>query len=363
MFIKLFLGICILNSIEAIFLIKLPTEEVDKIHGKLAAEKPHVLLSPNDAAQSPLNLESIENSHHGHVAALEAKNLVDLAESLNLTILVKALEETGLDNIIDHEGKYTLFAPTDEAFKNIPEWAGKIPLKELLKFHVARGLIYSKDITNDLEVRSILAKRDIRLNIYKNGSLVTANGSPIKAVDFEAHNGVLHIIDKVFVHIYERGGTIVKELSRCPAFKFATKLIGIAGMWELLHEKGPFTLFAPTDEAFSKLTPDVVQHLMDNPTLLRQVLLYHVAVGTWYSAGLEDGATLRTEHGAKISVGVGEDFVKINQQAMVTSTDGTASNGVIHGIDTVLMPPALLKKIQKSMKYSGRRHLKGRNGD
>ena len=75
MFIKLFLGICILNSIEAIFLIKLPTEEVDKIHGKLAAEKPHVLLSPNDAAQS-----------------------------LNLTILVKALEETGLDNIIDHEG-------------------------------------------------------------------------------------------------------------------------------------------------------------------------------------------------------------------------------------------------------------------
>jgi uncharacterized surface protein with fasciclin (FAS1) repeats len=64
-------------------------------------------------------------------------------------------------------GKYTLFAPTDEAFKNIPEWAGKIPLKELLKFHVARGLIYSKDVTNDLEVRSILAKRDIRLNIYK----------------------------------------------------------------------------------------------------------------------------------------------------------------------------------------------------
>ena len=64
-------------------------------------------------------------------------------------------------------GKYTLFAPTNEAFKNVPEWAGKIPLKELLKFHVARGLIYSKDITNDMLVRSILAKRDIRLNLYK----------------------------------------------------------------------------------------------------------------------------------------------------------------------------------------------------
>ena len=67
-------------------------------------------------------------------------------------------------------GKFTLFAPSDEAFRNIPEWAGKILLKDLLRFHVARGLIYADDISNDLLARSLLSKRDIRMNVYKVGN-------------------------------------------------------------------------------------------------------------------------------------------------------------------------------------------------
>jgi uncharacterized surface protein with fasciclin (FAS1) repeats len=66
--------------------------------------------------------------------------------------------------------------------------------------------------------------------------------------DFTAHNGVLHIIDKVLVSIPERQGSIVNELGRCPSFKTLSKLIGIAGLCESLHGKGPFTLFAPTYE-------------------------------------------------------------------------------------------------------------------
>lgn len=60
-----------------------------------------------------------------------------------------------------------MFAPTNEAFLNIPKWANDIPLKELLSFHVARGLIHADEIHNDMLARSILSKRDIRLNIYK----------------------------------------------------------------------------------------------------------------------------------------------------------------------------------------------------
>lgn len=60
-----------------------------------------------------------------------------------------------------------MFAPTNEAFQNIPKWASNIPLKELLRYHVARGLIYAGDIENDLLARSLLPKRDIRLNVYK----------------------------------------------------------------------------------------------------------------------------------------------------------------------------------------------------
>ena len=190
-----------LSVINAVSMITLPSAQVDLIHEKLAAQKPYVMLSPNDASLSSLPLVDIEKYHHGDVKLENvdvepqsgARNLVELAESLNLTILVKALEETHLDQIIDHEGisflfssvdlklnviflchsgKFTLFAPTDEAFGNIPEWAGNIPLKELLRFHVGRGLIYSANISNELLVRSLLSKRDIRMNVYKVGNIL-----------------------------------------------------------------------------------------------------------------------------------------------------------------------------------------------
>jgi len=358
MSLKLFSLIFLLKSIDAIFLTTLPSAEVDKFHQKLFIEKPHARLPPSELK---LKIVNLEQGHHGRKAS-DAKNLVDLAESLNLTILVKALEETGLDSVIDHEGKYTLLAPTNEAFRSIPDWANKLPLKELLKFHVARGLIESADLSNDFLARSILAKRDIRFNIYKNGSVVTANGSPVTATDFRAHNGILHIIDRVMVGIYERGGTIVKELHRCPVFKTLGKLVGLAGLCETLNEKGPFTLMAPSDTAFAKLPADVVQHLEENPELLRQVLKYHVITGTWYSAGLEDSATLLTANGAAINVSLRDGAVLLNGDVKVTSADGTASNGVIHGVDSVLIPPSMMRKIEKSM-TSTKPHLKGRNGD
>lgn len=169
---------------------------------------------------------------------------------------------------INFSGHFTLFAPTNEAFENIPKWASQLPLKEVLRLHVARGLIYTKDIKNDLLVRSLLPKRDIRLNLYKvnplkvsiltnykyclfshkDGKVITANGARVCPVDNKAHNGVLHIIDRVLVSLYEREGTIAKELPRCPIFKSLTKLLGVADLTDALNGAGPLTLFAPTDE-------------------------------------------------------------------------------------------------------------------
>ena len=104
MWFKLIFGLCVVISIDAISMITLPTIEVDKAQDKIAAEKPYVMLSPDDPSLKSIPMYDIEKSHHGHIKVEDAKNLVDLAESLNLTTLVKALEETGLDNIIDHEG-------------------------------------------------------------------------------------------------------------------------------------------------------------------------------------------------------------------------------------------------------------------
>ncbi|XP_032795383.2 transforming growth factor-beta-induced protein ig-h3 [Daphnia magna] len=355
--------LCILHSMEAVFMITLPSVEVEKKLEELGKRKPYLMQSPNHASSTLKNLTNVERELHGQPN--EAKNLVDLAESLNLTTLVKALEQTGLDDIIDHEGKYTLFAPTNEAFLNIPKWANNIPLKELLSFHVARGLIHSSEIQNDLLARSILSKRDIRLNIYKNGDVVTANGSPIASADYTAHNGVLHIIDRVVVSIYQRGGTIVKELARCPVFKSLTKLITIAGLKDALHAKWPFTLFAPSDEAFAKVPADCMKHLVDNPEMLRQVLLYHVAHGSWFSAGLEDGMSLDSLQDSKLSVTIKEGSVVIGDKAKVTAPDAIGSNGVIHSIDTVLIPPSIEKQLAKIMAKTAKKQKKliGSNKD
>lgn len=83
-------------------MITLPSVEIEKKFSSLERQKPYLMNSPNDAPSMPVKFHDVEEKLHSQPT--EAKNLVDLAASLNLTVLVKALEETGLDNIIDHEG-------------------------------------------------------------------------------------------------------------------------------------------------------------------------------------------------------------------------------------------------------------------
>lgn len=102
MWAKIVTLLCVLHSMEAVFMITLPSVEVEKKLEELGKRKPYLMQSPNDASSTSKNLTNVESELHRQPT--EAKNLVDLAESLNLTTLVKALEQTGLDNIIDHEG-------------------------------------------------------------------------------------------------------------------------------------------------------------------------------------------------------------------------------------------------------------------
>lgn len=352
MLMKLLALLFVAVSIEAVAMISLSSSQFEETIAELSKKKPYLLKSPNDAS-----VVDMEKNLHGK----EAKNLVDLALSLNLTTLVSALEETGLDNIIDHEGKFTLFAPTNEAFENIPKWAETIPLKELLRFHVARGLIHSDQFSNEFLARSLLPKRDIRINIYKGGKVVTANGVPITSANYQAHNGVLHIIDRVVVSIYEREGNLVKELHRNPHYKTLSKLIALAELKDELYENGPFTLFAPSDDVFSNLPADVLKHLTDNPDILRMVLLNHVVPGTWFLDGLEDGQTFTTLQKSQLTVSIKDDTVYVGS-ATVTHEDKLASNGVIHYVNSVLIPPSVEKKLAK-LTHKKRKMLKGKNGD
>jgi uncharacterized surface protein with fasciclin (FAS1) repeats len=119
-------------------------------------------------------------------------------------------------------------------------------------------------------------------------------------------------------------------------FKILTAAINAAGLQEVLTEKGPFTVFAPTDEAFAKLPEGTVEALLEDPEALKAVLLYHVTEGTVLAEDVVKLEKAKTLNGQKVAINV-EDGVMINN-ANVIKTDIIAENGVIHVIDTVLLP-------------------------
>lgn len=120
--------------------------------------------------------------------------------------------------------------------------------------------------------------------------------------------------------------------------KTLTAAIKAAELVTTLQGKGPFTVFAPTDAAFAALQKDVDMLLKkESKPKLVKVLTHHVVAGTHLAASLKDGDELTTLEGAKLKVTLKDGKVKIGG-ATVTKADVTASNGVIHIIDTVLMP-------------------------
>ena len=123
------------------------------------------------------------------------------------------------------------------------------------------------------------------------------------------------------------------------AGNFTTLLAAVeaAGLVETLKGEGPFTVFAPTDDAFAALPEGTVEGLLADPEALAAILTYHVVPGKVMSTDLSDGMMAPTVNGAEVTIGT-DGGVTVNGANVVTA-DVEASNGVIHVIDAVIMPP------------------------
>lgn len=113
-----------------------------------------------------------------------------------------------------------------------------------------------------------------------------------------------------------------------------------AGLVDTLSSEGPFTVFAPTNDAFAKLPAGTVEGLVkpENKDMLTKILTYHVVAGAYRASDITDGMTLDTVQGGKLTFKVQDGKVWVNGSAMVETADVISSNGVTHVIDTVLMP-------------------------
>jgi len=259
------------------------------------------------------------------------------------TSLVAALTQADLVTALQADGPFTVFAPTDQAFADagidltaLDTEEGKATLVDILKYHVYSGSVASTEVTDGLTV-TMLNGDDATFAV--SDGVVKVGDATVTLADVTASNGVIHVIDKVLMPPAD----LVDIPSTAAATTIHTSLVAALTQADLvtaLQADGPFTVFAPTDQAFADAGIDLTAlDTEEGKATLVDILKYHVYSGSVASTEVTDGLTVTMLNGDDATFAVSDGVVKVGD-ATVTLADVTASNGVIHVIDKVLMPPA-----------------------
>lgn len=279
-------------------------------------------------------------------------NLVErLAGLEQYSTLVEAVTAAGLENALAEIGQATIFAPTNEAFAKIPAdslsalLVDEAALTNLLTYHVVPGRAFSSFSLNN---RSLTALNDGELKIstiwqrsfWWWSSTIKVNESTVVDPDRRASNGIIHGIDTVLDPNFTAPQSILELAQGNENLSTLALLVEEAGFARALDsEYLDLTVFAPTNEAFAKLPPAVLEAVQSDRELLRFVLKNHILRGSVESSELTTDA-VRTIGRTSLDVVVGEEAITVGP-ATVVSADVRASNGVVHVIDEVLVPEIL----------------------
>ena len=131
--------------------------------------------------------------------------------------------------------------------------------------------------------------------------------------------------------------TVADTLAAQPQLSTLNSLVNKAGLSDTLKGAGPFTVFAPTNEAFAKVPAKTMETLANDPAQLKEVLTYHVIAGKVMLADVKNGNS-KTVNGANLALSRAGEFVTV-EDAVVQTPDISATNGVVHVVDSVLLPP------------------------
>jgi transforming growth factor-beta-induced protein len=189
-------------------------------------------------------------------------------------------------------------------------------LTGILLYHAVPGLIMSSDLSLDASAAT-LEGSDVTVTSLDP---VMINDAAVIAADVEASNGVIHVIDKVLLPPFAVNNIVEIAVSDPNTFSTLVDLVILANLADALSGDGPFTVFAPTNDAFSKLPKDTVDALIADPAgALTDILLYHVVPGVVLSSDLSAGSSPATLQGATLDVSLNP--VMINN-ANVVAADG-----------------------------------------
>ena len=304
-----------------------------------------------------------------------ASATADEAEFTVLLAAVQAADPLFLDALSNEDGLWTVFAPTDAAFVALLEaletdaetlLADTDLLNEVLAYHVVPGVFFAEDVVSfdGALLGTVLEGSALAVSVTDDGAFV--NDSTIVVTDIAADNGVVHVIDAVLVpasddmmeeDMDEDMDEMMAELSIAETViasasadeaEFTVLLeavLALPGAADILTVNGPFTVFAPTDAAFVALLEALevtAEDLLADTELLSDVLGYHIVPGTFYAedvlaATAEGDISIATISGGILTISFDGENV-FADDATVIATDVEASNGVIHVIDSVLIP-------------------------
>jgi len=259
----------------------------------------------------------------------------------NFSILVDALAKADLVNALSGAGNFTVFAPTNAAFTALFNDLGvsgiadlsKEALTPILLYHVlgteAKSSMISSGYYNTLSPAqggTLSLKVDVASGVKLNMN------TNVTTADVDVKNGVIHVIDKVLLP-----PTVVDQALANENFSILVQAVVKAGLVDVLNGTGPFTIFAPTNAAFEALFAALnISGIADlTAEQLIPILTYHVVSGNVLSTQLSAG-DVETLNG-RISVTLSPSPA-INGNSNIIATDVQGSNGVIHVIDSVLLP-------------------------
>lgn len=284
-------------------------------------------------------------------------NIVETAVAAgNFTTLVAALQATGLDQTLANaDDSFTVFAPNDDAFAKLGEdtinalLADTDTLRDILLYHVIGGAVVDSTTALSLTDSDVQMANGDTVRLSLDGERLLVNMSEVIATDLRASNGIIHVIDTVLL---PPADTVPEtdiplsnlldtarnqgNLNTLVAALEATGLDVAIG-----HGNDMYTVFAPTDDAFAALGQDTIDALLADTDTLSNILLYHVIAGTAVDSTTATGlvgVSIEAANGDRFSLSSRNGYLYINDSKIIT-TDILASNGIIHVIDAVLIPP------------------------
>jgi uncharacterized surface protein with fasciclin (FAS1) repeats len=311
------------------------------------------------------------------------KTIVEVAAgNSDFTTLVAAVKAAGLAETLMGEGPFTVFAPTNTAFENLPAGLvtallkpeNKATLQKILTYHVVAAITAGDGVVKPATVEGTTFSVTAEMGKVQitDGQGNVAN---VTSTDITGSNGVIHVIDRILLPVgvdpaallakesaeempaasmksstEDAGPTIAAIASGNKDFKTLTAALGAAGLVETFDSPGEYTVFAPTDAAFGALPEGTVNSLVtDQKDQLKSILAYHVITAKITAAQLvkaiqdnDNYYLMQTLGGQTIVATIKGGNVQLidaaGNRATVIVTDVMASNGIIHGIDAVVMP-------------------------